>query len=281
MTSMTGDQSPPAGWYPDPDPGADAPAGQQRYWDGSAWTGRTATAPTTGPADRAAVRQAPRDGLGVAAFVLGVFGLILVFFIPVGFLVTGIVGVIGLILGFLGRGRARRGEATNGRTALWGIILSALAVAISVIAAVRLVADLGEADLGEEASQETAPPGAEVVDVFALEVGDCLTEIQATEETFISVETVPCSEPHSEEIYAVVTLPEGDFPGDEAIVTQAEDVCVAEFEGFVGLSYAESVLEFNYAWPLEEGWDAGERGVVCAVSDPDGDTTGTLADANR
>jgi Septum formation/Protein of unknown function (DUF2510) len=275
VTSMTGDQAPPAGWYPDPNPGADAPAGQQRYWDGSAWTEHTTTAPT-GPADQAAVQRAPRDGLGLAAFVLGVIGLILIFFIPVGFLATGILGLIGLILGFLGRGRAKRGEATNGRTALWGIILGALAVAISVIAAARLVADPSE-----EASQETAPPGAEVVNVFDLEVGDCLSEIQATEETFISVETVPCSQPHSEEIYAVVTLPEGDFPGDEAIITQAEDVCVAEFEGFVGLSYAESVLEFNYAWPLEEGWDAGERGVVCAVSDPDGDTTGTLAGANR
>ena len=275
MTSMTGDQTPPAGWYPDPNPGADAPAGQQRYWDGSAWTERTTTAPT-GPADQATVQQTPRDGLGLAAFVLGVIGLILVFFIPVGFLGSGIVGIIGLILGFLGRGRARRGQATNGRTALWGIILSALAVAISVIAAARLVADMGE-----EASQETAPPGVEVVNVFDLEVGDCLTEVQAIEEEILSVETVPCSEPHSEEIYAVVTLPEGDFPGDEAIVTQAEDVCVGEFEGFVGLSYAESVLEFNYAWPLEEGWDAGERGVVCSVSDPDGDTTGTLADANR
>jgi hypothetical protein len=275
VTSMTGDQTPPAGWYPDPNPGADAPAGQQRYWDGSAWTEHTTTAPT-GPAYQAAVQQAPRDSLGLAAFVLGVISLILIFFIPVGFLGTGILGIIGLILGFLGRGRAKRGEATNGRTALWGIILSALAVAISVIAAVRLVADPSE-----EASQDAAPPGADVVNVFDLEVGDCLTEIQATEETFISVETVPCSEPHSEEIYAVVTLPEGDFPGDEAIVTQAEDVCVAEFEGFVGLSHAESVLEFNYAWPLEEGWDAGERGVVCAVSDPDGDTTGTLAGANR
>ena len=40
---MTGDQTPPAGWYPDN--GMDAPAGQRRYWDGSAWTEHT-TAPT-------------------------------------------------------------------------------------------------------------------------------------------------------------------------------------------------------------------------------------------
>ena len=34
------------------------------------------------------------------------------------------------------------------------------------------------------------------------------------EEVF-SVKSVPCSEPHSEEIYATVTLPDGDFPGEE------------------------------------------------------------------
>jgi hypothetical protein len=40
---MTGEQTPPAGWYPDN--GADAaPAGRMRYWDGSAWTEHT-TAP--------------------------------------------------------------------------------------------------------------------------------------------------------------------------------------------------------------------------------------------
>jgi hypothetical protein len=127
VTSMTGDQTPPAGWYPDPNPGADAPAGQQRYWDGSAWTEHTTTAPT-GPAYQAAVQQAPRDGLGLAAFVLGVISLILIFFIPVGFLGTGILGIIGLILGFIGRGRAKRGEATNGMVALWGIITSAAVV---------------------------------------------------------------------------------------------------------------------------------------------------------
>ena len=94
-------------------------------------------------------------------------------------------------------------------------------------------------------AQETAPAGAEEVDVFALEVGDCLTDYRATEGV-VSVPTMPCSEPHSGEIYAVVPLPEGDgnYPGVEAISAQAEEKCIAEFEGFVGLSYEESVLEF-------------------------------------
>ncbi|HMG28909.1 MAG TPA: septum formation family protein [Jiangellaceae bacterium] len=297
---MTGDQTPPAGWYPDE--GVDAPAGQQRYWDGSAWTERT-TAPT-GPAYQAAVPQAPRNGLGIAALILGIVGVV-IGIIPFFFWVAGILGVIGLILGFVGRGRAKRGEATNGTMALWGIITSAVAVVVSIVGLVILIAfaDLsvefwaGPEDTASPAAentgspdetsaptqaQETAAPGAGEVDVLDLKVGDCLAEsVPGGGEEVSSVQSVPCSEPHSEEVYAAVTLPEGDFPGEEAVVAQAEELCTAEFESFVGLPYEESALYLSYLTPTEESWSHGDREVVCTVYDPDGDTTGTLADANR
>jgi hypothetical protein len=153
MTSMTGDQAPPAGWYPDPNPGADALAGRQRYWDGSAWTEHTA-APTTAqtqaaptvptgadyqspPADQAAVQQPPRNGLGIAALILGIIGGISAI-IPLSILLAGILGVIGLILGFLGRRRALRGEATNKWIAERGIMVSLFCVFFAVFSAVRL-----------------------------------------------------------------------------------------------------------------------------------------------
>ena len=251
------------------------------------------------------VQQAPRNGLGIAALILGIVGVV-TGIIPFFFWVAGILGVIGLILGIIGRGRVKRGEATNGTMALWGIITSAVAVVVSIVGLVILIvfADLSvEFWAGTESTdspaaaentgspeetsaptqaQETAAPGAGEVDVFDLEVGDCLTEVQATEETIFNVETAPCSEPHSDEVYAVVPLPEGDYPGDEAVAAQADEVCTAEFESFVGLPYEESVLYYNYLYPSdEESWNAGFRWVTCSVYDPAGDTTGTLADANR
>ena len=96
-----------------------------------------------------------------------------------------------------------------------------------------------------------------------------------------TVQTVPCSEPHSEEIYAAVTPPEGDFPGYEAIDAQAKEMCTAEFESFVGLPYEDSTLHMNLVIPTEERWDAGDRTALCTIYDPDGETAGTLADANR
>ena len=82
-------------------------------------------------------------------------------------------------------------------------------------------------------------------------MGDCLAESRPGEEIF-SIQTLPCSEPHSEEMFAAVTLPNGDFPGMEAIDAQAEDLCVAEFEGFVGLPYEESKLYVGLITPSEE-----------------------------
>jgi hypothetical protein len=130
-------------------------------------------------------------------------------------------------------------------------------------------------------AQETAAPGAGEVDVFDLEVGDCLAEIQDTEE-IVSLPTVPCSEPHSEEVYAAVTLPEGDFPGEEAVAAQADELCTAEFESFVGLPYEESVLYYNYLYPSDEqSWNSGYREVVCSVYDPAGEVSGSLRGVER
>jgi Protein of unknown function (DUF2510) len=61
-------QTAPAGWYPDNS--VDAPAGQQRYWNGSAWTEHT-TAPTTAPSTAPTVaaptaESAPRTDPGYA-----------------------------------------------------------------------------------------------------------------------------------------------------------------------------------------------------------------------
>jgi hypothetical protein len=131
-------------------------------------------------------------------------------------------------------------------------------------------------------AQETAAPGAGAVAFFDLEVGDCLADLIATLGEFFTVETVPCSQPHSEEIYAVVPLPEGDFPGDEAVAVQADKACSAEFESFVGLPYQESVLYYNSLHPSDEQtWNSVFREVVCSVYDPDGEVSGSLRGVER
>jgi hypothetical protein len=110
-------------------------------------------------------------------------------------------------------------------------------------------------------------------------VGDCIFEIPEGES--FTVPVVPCSEPHGHEIFAAVSLPEGDFPGDDALFAQADEFCIAEFGSFVGLSYEESVLDFTYYHPSEESWLDGDRVVTCTIYDPGGQVTGSLRGIER
>jgi hypothetical protein len=51
---------------------------------------------------------------------------------------------------------------------------------------------------------------------------------------------------------------------------------VTGFATFVGKSYEESALDFNYLSPSEGSWDSGDREILCLVMGPD-QTTGSLA----
>lgn len=82
--------------------------------------------------------RAARNGIGIAALVMGILGLItswLVF--------GGLLGLVAVVLGVIGRSRAKRGEATNGGVALAGIITGVLAIALSVLIVVGLVSLFG------------------------------------------------------------------------------------------------------------------------------------------
>ena len=71
---------------------------------------------------------APRNGLGIAALVIAVVGLISSFSIAGGI----ILGIVAVVLGFAARARVKRGEADNGGVALAGIILGFVAIIIGL-----------------------------------------------------------------------------------------------------------------------------------------------------
>ncbi|MEU0133502.1 DUF4352 domain-containing protein [Streptomyces sp. NPDC006296] len=76
-----------------------------------------------------------RNGLGTAALVLGIIGTVSGL-VPFLFWLAGILGLIALILGLAGRGRATRGEATNKGVTTFGAVLGLVALVLSVVGAV-------------------------------------------------------------------------------------------------------------------------------------------------
>ena len=72
---------------------------------------------------------AMRNGLGIAALVLALLSLPAALTIVGGF----ILGIAAIILGIMGRNRAKKGEANNGGVAVAGIVLGAVGVVLSIV----------------------------------------------------------------------------------------------------------------------------------------------------
>ena len=138
---------PPGQGYTAPTYGSDQPTssqyGQQQYGQQQ-----------YGQQQYGSVQRGPaRNGLGIAALVLGILGLLTSIFI-----VGGALGLIAIILGVMGLGRVKRGQATNRGMAITGIVLGVLALIIAALAALGVATFLNSnlADCLEQAGQDQA-----------------------------------------------------------------------------------------------------------------------------
>ncbi|MCX3063877.1 DUF4190 domain-containing protein [Streptomyces beihaiensis] len=109
--------------------------------------------------------QIARNGLGTAALILGIIGA-LSGLVPIMFWLAGVLGVIALILGLAGRGRVKRGEATNKGVALAGVLLALASLGLAVFGAYTTFKAVGDAvdqidkSVSDTKPKETKPSGA-------------------------------------------------------------------------------------------------------------------------
>lgn len=118
-------------------------------------------------------------------------------------------------------------------------------------------------------------------DVFALEVGDCFDDPEGPIEQVADVPIVGCEHPHDNEVYAIVELEDGGFPGDTAVAEQAQDGCIERFEAYVGVPYRDSELFATWLFPTEASWQEGDREVVCVLFAQDEPLEGSMRGAAR
>ncbi|MET9363972.1 hypothetical protein ABZX93_24095 [Streptomyces sp. NPDC006632] len=127
------------GGYPGQQPGQDAGypgyPGQQPGYDGG-YPGYPGQQPSYGYAGWTGM-AAPQNGFGIAAMVLGIVACVTMF---CSWGISGIVlGVLALIFGMLGKGKAARGEASNRGQALAGIIMGIVGIVLGVVILVLLI----------------------------------------------------------------------------------------------------------------------------------------------
>ena len=107
-------------------------------------------------------------------------------------------------------------------------------------------------------------------EVPTAEVGDCINSSDLADDEIDEITTVSCDEPHDLEVFHAFDLPEGDFPGEEAMSEAAEEECVGAFEDYVGLDYLDSELYITIINPTEDTWDtADDREILCVLQGED------------
>jgi hypothetical protein len=189
--------------------------------------------------------------LAVAALVLG-----LLCFVPALGLVLGIVALTQI---------RRRGERGRGM-AIAGIVLSSLGTAALVL--VLAAGGIQAFQQGwEEGARDTAGDGV----TFSVDEGECFDVPGGSlEGETYDVDTVPCTGSHQAEVFANFRIPNGGYPGDDAVTRTAEDKCYALRYGYAMDVWAlPDDVDLYYFTPTRESWRLGDRKVTCMFGNTD------------
>jgi hypothetical protein len=135
----------------------------------------------------------------------------------------------------------------------WGLIIGLVAgvFALLAIAAIVFVAIVGKG----------------TVTATDVEVGDCLAEIPDSARV-LTVKTVECDQSHAGEVYAVLTMPDGGYPGNAAI-EEYQNKCEPELIAYSPDAMTDDSIQMYVLYPTTETWEQGDRAVTCvATLDP-------------
>ena len=141
----------------------------------------------------------------------------------------------------------------------WGLIIGLVvgAFALLAVAAIVFVVFIGKG----------------TVTATDVKVGDCLKEIPGSTRV-LTVDTVGCNEPHAGEVFAVLLMPEGDFPGQSAI-EEYQNKCEPELASYAPDAIIDNSVQLYVLYPTAETWKQGDRAVTC-VATLDPPRTGSL-----
>ena len=120
----------------------------------------------------------------------------------------------------------------------------------------------------------------DIVDVFAIRVGDCMSDEGLNGEEINAVNVVPCDGPHTDEVYHAFHLTNDEFPGED-MSNLSDAGCYEPFESFIGVAYESSEFDFWSMYPTLGSWSDGDREVLCLVYSQTGELSGSLQGAGR
>ncbi|WP_350279371.1 DUF4190 domain-containing protein [Kribbella sp. HUAS MG21] len=207
--------------------------------------------------------QGGTNGLATAALVCGLGGFVI-----------GISAPVAIGLGIAALVQINRRQQAGKGMAIAGLVIGSL-VTLGYILIFGLVIAFGSSADDEYGASD--PSGTSSTYVDELAVGECFNDTKTEDE----VVRQPCPTEHDGEIVAIVTLPAGEYPGNNGIDKAADRACRPEFGTYVGKSSDESELYLSWWTPDKSAWDHGDRRILCAAYGPDDKITGTVKNSRR
>lgn len=163
-------------------------------------------------------------------------------------LIFGLIGgvLVSVVCGIVGLNKAKQGKGGRGM-AIAGLVLSGLWV-VAIAAGLLLYFAIGKS----------------TVTATDVKVGDCLKEIPGSTRV-LTVDTVGCDEPHAGEVFAVLQMPEGDFPGQSAI-EEFQNRCEPALAVYAPGAMTDDSVQLYVLYPTAETWKQGDRAVTCVAT---------------
>jgi len=251
---------PPQGWQPDPAWPPAPPGWQLWVQDDTQASSALPAAPALAPGIHYYTADRPGSGtigFAIAAFILGLFG---------GVLLSVIFGIVALNKL---RGRPQRGKGM----AIAGLCLSGLWV-VGIVALLVVNA--------ETASQRSATTGQITesghLSVFSLRAGDCFQNPSGSQpaQGLTQVTAVPCVNPHNAQVIAQLPVPGSAYPGQAAFSAQATPGCKTSAAAVVDRSKLTATMNLIFVYPEPQAWTDGHRTISCLIVDSSEDLTSSL-----
>lgn len=176
--------------------------------------------------------QRSTNRFAVASLVLGILGDPL--------LLSVIFGIIALAQ-IKNRAQAGRGMAIAGLvlSGLWAVVIG---VAITMAA--------------------LSP--TQVTNARDVKVGDCFADLP-TGNRVSSVDTTSCDRPHSGEVVAVLTMPDGAFP-DTSMFDDYKQKCRDSLASYSSTAMQDPNVDLAVMPPSQDSWQQGDRAMVCIAT---------------
>ncbi|WP_234373240.1 DUF4190 domain-containing protein [Streptomyces sp. H-KF8] len=187
----------------------------------------------------------PTNGLAIASLVFGLLW---------------IVPFLGLVLGLVAlRQIRRRGEQGRGM-AIGGAVMSAA----GIVAWVGMVLSGAAADFWDDLRVTRGN------EISTLEKGECFDSPGGLVGRASVAERVPCAGEHDGEVFGVVLLSDGAYPGAESLSDTADDRCYALQDVYAMDGWAlPADVDVYHLTPSGESWRSGDRVITCVFGNRD------------